>query len=248
MPNLGYNIHSMSNHEHAPLLPFTTQLENIKKSQDLTSYKYLQRSYLDLPDDYIGAVEYESTLHPAHEPSPSHYQLLGLVSTLVSQAGFESQDGQLFRHKRNKWKKPLIDVRHQLSVASYLGNINAQTYPLRADWINKLGYDSRIPLGLWGSFISVSNGQVIEPIEQDINALFRKAKIRSKSPLPICLPVRDLNQGLAELNFTGHDAENMSDEEFMDKIYPKAKQLLSEIIDVPKLFDVNYSSLPFSGK
>lgn len=224
--------------ERTSVLTSREQLQAISESSDLFSYQRLHRTYLEESEKYLKRIEDEAGW-PKQEPNEEHYKLLGLVSTLVNQAGFETQFGHLSRHVRNNWAKPIIDVRHQLAMASYLGKINTQAYAIRRDWVEQLReYDPHIdPVGIWGTFVAVSKGRVIENPNKSTEYLLQKAKFRATYRTPICLPNVDLNCALMDLNFTGDDAENMSDEEFMEEIYPRATAALNGIIDTKLVFD-----------
>jgi hypothetical protein len=48
--------------------------------------------------------------------------------------------------------------------------------------------------------------------------------------------MQDVNQGLAQLNFSGNDAELMTQADLNGIVLPKAKKVIIPVIDLEKVF------------
>lgn len=222
--------------ERTPVITSAEQLSIIRAIRDFQDYEdFYEESFA--PDNWIHSIS--SILQVRSDeimPDQNYFQFIGLISLLFLQHGFISMEGHLIRHRTNKWKASPLSKRHLLALASYGGNANHQTYPIRSDWERDL--KPVIPdevLGTWGLTFSLRKGQIIQPTGS-LDVIQKAIVSRWKSKNPIYLPMQDVNQGLAQLNFSGSDAELMTKDDLNRTVLPKAKNILSPTINLEGVF------------
>ncbi len=143
----------------------------------------------------------------------------------------------LTRHER-KWRKSPFDQKHSLALASYLGHLNMQATPFKSIIDCDISrdfpqYDLRgAALGI---FLPPVKGNV--PMMRDLRHIeVEKLSRRKRSSRPVCETDLELNEGLAQLNFTGEMAEVINDEEFFDTVFPQLSHVFCGLVDPEKVF------------
>lgn len=222
--------------EKTPVITSEDQSSMIGAIRDFQDYEdFYEKSFE--PDNWIHSIS--SILQIRSDeimPDQNYFQFIGLISLLFLQHGFISMEGHLIRHRTNRWKTSPLSRRHLLALASYGGHANNQTYPIRSDWEREL--KPVIPdevLGTWGLTFSLRKGQIIQPTAS-LDVIQKAVVSRWKSKCPIYLPMQDVNQGLAQLNFSGNDAELMTQADLNGIVLPKAKKVIIPVIDLEKVF------------
>jgi hypothetical protein len=229
----------MPNEKPALITP-QEQLSIIKSVRDFYDYdQFYEKSFS--PDGWTDAVNAVLQTR-SHEikPDQPYFQFMTLISLLFLQHGFVSMGGHFNRHRHYKWKESPISRRHLLALASYGGNANNQTFPIRTAWEKDLA--SVIPdevSAVWGLGFNLNRGQITNH-KADLNAVKRAAISRWKDPDPIYLPTQEINRQLAELNFSGHDADQLPKDQLVDKILPQARKILTGVLDADQLLTADF--------
>ncbi len=166
-----------------------------------------------------------------------YFRFIGLVAILFAQFGFPSLEGQLNRHDKYQWKRSVLSPKHQLALACYAGNLNVQSYPhKRAQFEDLEKIDPVISLGVWGISMPVTGGRVnLEPLSQERR--FEQARKRFEDDKRlICLPNLELNQSLSALEFSGDQADSMTEKEFDEQILPSVIEMFDPYFNADIVF------------
>lgn len=208
-------------------------VESIKKQKQVIFDSSTHAAFKIFHDEHFIGTYWEKTVHDeADINNPDYMRLLTLISLLAAQGGMPSMRGAKDRHSERKWQRSVFDPRHQVALASYLGHINRQTFPIKESFAEKFPDNERMQAGVWGLFIRVHKGQPDNDNVSDKRE-FLKSEVRRRinDPRKIALPNIELNNQLAELHFEGNIADKISDNEFNDSIIPEIEKILGEYID-----------------
>lgn len=217
-----------------------TQKNIVRDITDLNSYEEFNRAFFydNRGPNWMRLLNLELS-NPDYDGLPQEYfRFLGLVGITIAQFGFPHQEGQVHHHRKNRFKKSPLDPRHQLALASYMGSLNTQSYPLKDRWSDALTEeDPEAAQGVWGLELEVRNGQVLKANgARQLGWVRKDARLRTKDSRPICLPDRDLNEKLTVVHFTGRDAEEMTAGEFEEEVLPRARDAVAEYVDLQPVF------------
>lgn len=214
-------------------IPFHAQVADVQAATDKDSYELLTMRYFH-DEKWMPIVE-EELQRPEFEETPQEfYQMMGLVTVLFAQYGFQMMSGMPARHKKYGWEKSFLDPYHQLALAIYAADINEQAYPIKKEHRKKVD-DPEIDVATLGITLPVSKGKVHDYYMRDavVGAL---AEARAKKDVPITLPNRRVNRKLSKISFTGEDAEAMPREVFQSTVLPKVDRALRGVIKPVDLF------------
>lgn len=239
---LWYNLPLMS--EKLNIVKVPEQRRWVEGVTNLAAYGQFYRSLFaaDEAGNWINSVG-EYAVEHEQETGPDYFRLLATVGLLGGQWGFTSMTGQRLIHAKHRWGKNLLSPRHQLALASYLGHINRQSYPIKADLEKRMIEEVNRPEDaaiVWIKGLKVSNGKVEDIGEKDPAVLGRYLEnlLAAKKHLPVLMPDPGLNGQLADLNFQGDDAESMTDEVFREKIAPQAGIILQGLVNAEAVFGI----------
>lgn len=235
----------MPTERRVTVLDVSTQHDRIKGSNTLRAYKqlhdthFVEDSIQDPLDKWLPTLENDMADPEVLQTSPEYFRLLGLVAILCAQYGFPSINGQVPRHRDRGFKGNVTDAKNQLALASYVGSLNEQVYQKKVDtaalmgeYFERIGQPPEYAIGVWGVMFKPESGQVkdIHAAPVDLATMIRTRALDSR---PICLPDRELNRKLNQLNFTGVEP----DEEFQTNILPEVKKIVTPFLDPVPVFE-----------
>lgn len=216
------------------------QRDVIKEITSLTDYeKFLDTHFADTSTSLFRRTLVNDQRHIQDVAFfEDYWRLSGLVSMLCAQFGFPSLDGHILNHRNQVGVGSPFEPRFLLSFATYMGNLNDQAYPLKEELTARaLGIttENSLSIAVWGLMLSIKGGIVRIPHYPN-NGFLQELNYRAFSERPICLATTELNKALARLNFTPQMAMEMSYQQFMQKVFPEAKDILSPYMDIEKIF------------
>lgn len=178
-------------------------------------------------DIWKKAIRQYSDENP-HITDESYYRFLTHIHSLCAQFGWERLIGQEGRHKAKDWKRPMLGPRHVLALGSYVGFLNKQAFEIKEEHANRFSQEPEIQAGIYGLlFVPISGKVSIDPNKYGSDqAIVYEAKERFDEPRRILLPIFDLNEHLALLQFDGNQADQMSDNEFYDTVLPRVEPIV----------------------
>lgn len=215
-----------------------TQKQLVHGISDLNGYLGLNEALFDdKTDNYWHRTATVGLSNPDFDSMPPDFmRLLGLAVVVFAQFGYPHLYTHLPRHRSKGWKKSPFDPKHQLALTCYGADKNAQSYRFKDRWSKRLAEtDPDASTGVWGMDLKVEGGLVVAT-RRSLKTVQADASNRFKNSRPICLPDRELNDKLAAVEFTGDDAERMSDSEFEEEILPKAAEAVKDYVDLEPVF------------
>lgn len=168
---------------------------------------------------------------------PAYFQLLGLVGIIAVQYGFHSLDYTSVRHRRGEWDKPSADPKHQIALGVEIARKGQQSYPIKESIASRFEEGSPGWWGAWNIFIKSRGGIVPVPHTLvEVEGLMKDAQHRFKDSRKIAIPDPDLNDRIAALNFSGDQADRMSNEKFVNEVLPRVTEATSGWINPIPIF------------
>jgi hypothetical protein len=210
-------------------------------------------AYLDFHDNHFstkGSGDYREAVKRVCESTdngPDFFRLLGFIGVQGIQYGFPTLTRQLHRHRQKGWTGSPFDPGHLLALTVYLGKINSQAHIIKQGLAEKLAIvDPEAALGVWNIKLPVFKTQVSNrTASQDLESIREEASFRLSKNIPIFMPDLEINQRLAQIDFSGDDAESMRPEVFQSTVLPKASPVLRWFMN-PDLAFQNFKESFFS--
>jgi hypothetical protein len=221
-----------------------SQAKKVREITDLDSFFEFQRAHFKGSE----AVTYAKTVTIACDNpgnNADYFRLLGLMGILSIQYGFPALNGHLYRHGRKEWNLSPFDSGHLLGVIGYMAEINAQAFDGKKALSEQLSeIDQDAAVGIWNVKLPVFNGHVAVERRRTLQNIRDEASARYFKPVPIYKPDQEINKRLAAMNFTGHDAESVSYQDFERNVLPKVAPVLRRFLNPDLAFD-NYHQRNF---
>jgi hypothetical protein len=210
------------------------QREIVKNTTSLNSYgAFVSKHFIG--NKWMEHVTRDLSGRPEEELPPDLFRFFGLVGIVTAQYGFDSLYGQVERHRDKGWKKPPTHPAHQLGVLVYMAKLNEKSY-WKKNILTK--DDPSLTPGIWGISLGAKAGGTTADVSNPYQVR-QWVKSRMNLPQPICLPDRPLNGELAELSFSGRDAERMPQKEFERDILPELRRITEGILDPIPVFQAH---------
>ncbi len=205
-----------------------------------TSLREFMQSYFmsvltpDYPSDVIDLLQ---STNPARLDNPEYLKFYALTLLSAAQFGFVEATGQRLRHICHSYKRDYMDPRHLLALDNYLAQINIQSYDQKMAIIKEKSRKKGSPLSnqdleaIWGQYGLVYNAKV-EARPPAGKAYSLLGATRSL----VCLPdIAHLKQ-VADINFSGLDADNMPKEDFINTKLPFVRAVYSKFVNPDQIF------------
>jgi hypothetical protein len=160
-----------------------------------------------------------------------------LIILGAAQLGFVEAAGQKIRHKDKNFEREYTDPKHLLALDGYFAGLNRTFFDQKTKVIRELEAKLMRPLR-WSETETIwamngMNNKTGEINIQPPRTLSKPSNMRTR-PL-VCKPDMDRFGQVAEIGFTGHDAEVMGKAQFVLTKLPLARAAYSRFLDIDKV-------------
>jgi hypothetical protein len=189
----------------------------------------------DFPGD---ALQTAKKANPLRLQNPDYFTFYALVISGVAQFGFISAEGQYFRHQKREFVRDFMDPRHILALGCYLSDLNIQAYKQKTGILEELRASGIVTPereeAVWAATdLYVDSG--IARISYTDNRHRRKRPSFDVRRL-VLLPDIEHHRKSAAIKFTGHEADTMSRDRFVQSTLPLIEAVYGEYFDVSGIF------------